>query len=320
MAMTASIIKVRDIAWIRLRAPDLDRAERFLTDFGLACSARTDRALYMRGSDPAHHIHITELGDPKVLGIAFHAEAEADLHRLAQRAEGASPVMTLEQPGGGRVVRLTEPNGFPIEVVHGVATLPPLPVRTSVLNTGPERRRLGELQRMEVRPSQVKRIGHAVIATPDIAGSVAWVQRHLGFVTSDDVHAEGDPGTLLASFNRADRGAEFVDHHIMMFSRHDRRGLNHVSFEVQDVDDLFAGHDHLAARGEYRHLWGIGRHLLGSQIFDYWQDPWGRVHEHWTDSDLLNDATPSRLLPRSQGLKSQWGPQAPQAFRDAVSV
>ena len=106
----------------------------------------------------------------------------------------------------------------------------------------------------------------------------------------------------------------------MMFARNEKRGLNHVSFEVQDVDDLMAGHDHLKGSGTYQHFWGIGRHLLGSQIFDYWADPWGRVHEHWTDSDLLNDQTPPRVVPSSQGLRSQWGPGAPQAFRDAASV
>lgn len=316
--MAEPIIKVRDIAYIRLRSPDLDRAEKFLTDFGLVRSARTDRALYMRGTDAPHHCHITELGEPKVLGIGFAAGSADDLHRLAQATGGT--VTALEEPGGGQVVRLVEPNGFPIEVMHGMATLAPLPVRTSVLNTGPERKRLGELQRLEIRPCQVKRIGHAVLATPDIEGSKAWVHRHLGLVVSDDVHADENPDLMLASFTRADRGADFVDHHTMMFARNEKRGLNHVSFEVQDVDDLMAGHDHLKAGGVYQHFWGIGRHLLGSQIFDYWADPWGRVHEHWTDSDLLNDQTPARLLPRSQGLRSQWGPGAPQAFRDAASV
>ena len=41
-------------------------------------------------------------------------------------------------------------------------------------------------------------------------------------------------------------GEEFVDHHIMMFSRSDRTGLNHVSYEVQDIDDLWTGHEWLA--------------------------------------------------------------------------
>ena len=53
------MIKVTDIAYVRLRAPDLDEAETFLTDFGLARSARTGDALYMRGSDTDHHCHVT---------------------------------------------------------------------------------------------------------------------------------------------------------------------------------------------------------------------------------------------------------------------
>ena len=42
-------------------------------------------------------------------------------------------------------------------------------------------------------------------------------------------------------------------------------------------------------------MWGIGRHLLGSQVYDYWADPWGRVHEHWADTDRLN--VPQRRQP-----------------------
>ncbi|NKC32101.1 VOC family protein [Falsiroseomonas selenitidurans] len=317
--MPEPIIKIHDLAWIRLGAPDLDQAEGFLTDFGLLRQVRTDDALYMRGTGEAQHIHITERGPDRVLAIGFLAESEADLHRLAREAAGASGVEPLNQPGGGKRVRLKEHNGFTIEVVHGTPTVAKLPERHSVMNTGAARERLGEFQRITPRPCQVKRIGHAVLSTPDIEGSVAWAQLHLGFVVSEHVHAEDDPDLLLASFNRADRGEEFVDHHIMMFGRHHRAGLNHVSFEVQDIDDLHAGHDWLKAQGR-QHLWGIGRHLLGSQIFDYWKDPWGRVHEHWTDTDVLNAAMAPRKVPKSEGLRSQWGPQAPQEFREAASV
>ena len=55
-------IKVADIAWGRLQSPDLDVAEEFLTDFGMVRAARTGTALYMRGTDPSHHLHVTELG------------------------------------------------------------------------------------------------------------------------------------------------------------------------------------------------------------------------------------------------------------------
>ncbi|MGH7089986.1 MAG: hypothetical protein ACREFQ_13905, partial [Stellaceae bacterium] len=63
-------IKVWDIAYGRLRSPDLDATEEFLTDFGMVRAARTPTALYMRGTDPFHHIHVTEKGAPGFIGMA----------------------------------------------------------------------------------------------------------------------------------------------------------------------------------------------------------------------------------------------------------
>lgn len=318
--MDKPIIRIKDIAWIRLQSPDLGLQEDYLTTFGLMPAVRTEHALYMRGTDPVHHIHITEKGEPAVLGIAFWARSLDDLHKLARDADGVSAVEDLDEPGGGKRVRLTDVNGLNIEIVWGVETAAEIPVQQQALNFGYNKSaRTGQLLRVDHRPSRVKRIGHAVIATPDIDRSVTWAHKHLGIVRSDDVHAEDDPNFLLASFNRVDAGPEFVDHHVLMFGRHQKTGLNHVSFEVQDFDDLAVGHDALMAKFPDLHLWGLGRHTLGSQIFDYWKDPWGRVHEHWTDTDVLNDSHEFRRHPKSTGLHSQWGSQAPQAFRDAAS-
>ncbi|MEK9679546.1 MAG: VOC family protein [Rhodospirillaceae bacterium] len=317
--MNDPIIKARDIAWIRLQSPDLDQAETFLTDFGLQKAERTEAALYMRGTDAEHHLHVTELGPPKVIGVAFHANSASDLDRLADKGDGASDVEDINEPGGGKRVRLTSHNVFQIEVVHGLDQVSALPVERQLMNTGSARVRQGEYMRTDVQPSLVKRIGHAVFSTPEVRPSVDWAHRHLGFKPTEMVHAEDDEDDVLACFIHADRGSDYTDHHTMMFGKHTKNGLNHVSFEVQDLDDLWAGHDYLSEK-EYDHCWGIGRHLLGSQIFDYWFDPWGRMHEHWTDSDLVNDQHVYQFVPRSRGLRSQWGPQAPQAFRDAASV
>ena len=65
---------------------------------------------------------------------------------------------------------------------------------------------------------------------------------------------------------------------------------------MPDIDDVCMGHDYLKKFGKYEHMWGIGRHVLGSQVYDYWADPWGRVHEHWADSDRLNLANGSNLV------------------------
>src|SRR4030081_1773278 len=101
-----ALIKATDMAWGRLRAPDLDVMEEFLTRFGMTRTERTATALYMRGTDPPHHIplphiHVTEKGEPKFVAFAYYAASEDVLARIA-RAPGASAIETIDEPGGGR--------------------------------------------------------------------------------------------------------------------------------------------------------------------------------------------------------------------------
>ena len=57
----------------------------------------------------------------------------------------------------------------------------------------------------------------------------------------------------------------------------------------------------------WKHAWGMGRHLLGSQIFDYWEDPWGDKHEHYCDGDLFTADQPTGVHPASKAGMAQWG-------------
>ena len=122
------------------------------------------------------------------------------------------------------------------------------------------------------------------------------------------------PTDLIGSFNRLDRGETYVDHHVFFCIQGKKTGLNHLAYEVQDVDDVMIGHNHLKTKG-YAHVWGVGRHQLGSHIYDRsWQDPWGRVHEHWTDTDTLN----AHALPGLHGvdaLNGPWGEPNSAIFR-----
>ena len=63
--------KVSDLAFGRLQSPSLDEAEEFLTRFGMHRAERTKDALYMRGTDTNHHLHVTHLGPSKFIGLAF---------------------------------------------------------------------------------------------------------------------------------------------------------------------------------------------------------------------------------------------------------
>lgn len=308
------VVKVTDLAYCRLQSPSLDVSEEFLTRFGLAVTSRTPDRLFMRGTDPQARIHITHLGsDARCLGLAFHVESEDDL-KAASKVSGASGIENVDEPGGGKRVRLTDPMGYEVELITGMTPLAKLPTRRHVLNWGDEKlRRSGELMRLDRGPSQVKRIAHAVYMTSNAMEKVRWYRETLGLVCSDDVYA-GSPDNIIASFNRCDRGETFVDHHTFLCIEGPKTGLNHISFEVQNFDDVMLGHEHLKGANRYQHVWGIGRHVLGSQIFDYWQDPWGRVHEHWCDTDMLNNRASPNLLSAEEGLSSQWGAPAPAEF------
>src|ERR1700730_10359356 len=119
-----SVIKAFDLAYGRLRSPDLDKQEEFLTDFGMVRADRTKNALYMRGTDAPPHTHVTELGEPRYVGIAVHAASYDDLERIS-RVEGASPIEGIEQPRGGKRLRVADPDGYQVEIVHGMALLDP---------------------------------------------------------------------------------------------------------------------------------------------------------------------------------------------------
>ena len=306
------LVKASDIAFARLQVPDMDVAEKFLLDFGLQRAERTATTLYMRGTDADPFIYVAHLGDsPRFLSSAWHVESEADLD-AASRVPGASPIENLDEPGGGRRVRLTDPIGYTVELVHGRQKAAAIPVEPVALNVGWDGLRRKTLQRFPNRPSNVKKIAHVVLTTTDVPGVTKWYRDTLGLVQSEDVYS-GDEHNFIGSFNRCDRGAAYVDHHVFFCRNGTVNGFNHVSFEVQDFDDLMLGHDHLHSQ-QYKPMWGVGRHLLGAQIFDYWCDPWGRVHEHWTDSDRLNVDVEGRTLPREAAYRSQWGPKAPKEF------
>jgi hypothetical protein len=66
---------------------------------------------------------------------------------------------------------------------------------------------------------------------------------------------------------------------------------------VQDIDDLFIGHNHLERLGKYEHMRGVGYHVPGGQVFDYWLDPWGQMHEHWITTRQFTAKSPMNLMP-----------------------
>jgi catechol-2,3-dioxygenase len=302
------VVKAHDVAYVRFSAPDLSLMRDFLGDFGLVEAERTADELFMRGYGTAPFIHSTRRGNPGFDGFGVWIKTRDELERLAAHAHtGVEP---LAAPGGGWIVRLLDPDGYAVEAVWGQQTVAPLPVKAHVpWNHGGLYPRQSVVRRVEQGASHVLRLGHVVLGVTEFRRSEAWYKELFGFVTSDEIHPA--PDVAIGAFMRCDRGDQPCDHHtLFLLQRPGPPEFMHSAFEVADFDDLMAGHQHLKQR-DYRQHWGVGRHYLGSQIFDYWRDPWGHEIEHWTDGDKLLASDGGGIATLGELMGVQWGMKMP---------
>ncbi len=299
------MINVKDVAYVRYSAPDLDSMQDFLLDFGLQPAARTETRLYMRGAGPSPFIHVTELGEVKSLGLGLLAAGEDDLHKLA--AEFGTTVTASPEPGGGKLVTIRDVEGYQVDVVHGMTPAEPLSVRRPIqLNSFDEPVRFGRTKALPPGPSKVMRLGHVVLKGPNFGAQLDFYSNVLGFRVSDSYYAQSEE-QMIAAFMHCGLGKDYSDHHSVALIADPRVVIEHSAYEVIDWDDLIIGNAHLEAKGR-KHSWGIGRHIYGRQIFDYWRDPFGNKLEHETDGDLVNeDYVPEHRHISAEEL-SQWGP------------
>lgn len=307
-----STIKIEEIDSVRFSAPDLERMRSFLLEFGLTeAEEGGDGVLRLRGSGDAPFVHETIQGPPGFVSLTLRAASLADLQALAKTEK--AEIIPASGPGGGSMIQLTDPNGFKIEVVAGKSRAAARAVAETSWNTLTHKNRAGTAKRLETGPASVARLGHVVLGVADAQQTWDWWRSRFGLIMSDEVRAPN--GALAAAFVRFDRGERPTDHHSLNFAAIPGRPpfFHHAAFEVADLDDLMVGHEHLKRAG-HRHDWGVGRHILGSQVFDYWKDPWGNRLEHWTDGDLLTAGTPATVHDLSIMMGQQWGPDSPADF------
>jgi hypothetical protein len=310
-------IRVADLAWLEFVKPDLKRAETFARDFGFVVAARQSDALYLRGSLPGTPaVVIRKSPRSRFVGPTFKSAEQQDLHRLAQAT--GTKVHPLDEPMGGSVVHLTDPSGFAVAVVHVSQELPALPeLAPQVLNVGTTQSRVNVTQRPVRAPAPVQRLGHVVLQTPHFIRTLNWYLDTLGMIVSDFQFAPGrrDLGPVMA-FVRCDRGSMPADHHTLALVLGPVAGYAHSAYQVTDFDAIAAGGEYLLEKG-YHRAWGIGRHTLGSQIFDYWTDPDGIYVEHFTDGDMFDNTLEPGWEPLTASSLAQWGPRVPNEFLGA---
>lgn len=308
------IIKVQDLAWLEFQKPDLIRAEVFAQTFGFTTLLRTDDELHLRGTDPVGPCVLIRRGPrSRFAGMAFRAADEADVRRLA-KATGA-PTRALPETLGGLAVDLVDPSGIPVKVVADTHEAEALPAQTvQTFNFGHELRRANGTQRPPREPARVQRLGHLVLQTAKYREALNWYLDHLGMIVSDFLYFPGqrDRGPAM-SFIRCDRGQTPTDHHTLALALGPSNRYVHSAYQVCDLDALAAGGEYLKDHG-YQRSWGIGRHIQGSQIFDYWRDPDGFLVEHFTDGDMFDCTLEPGWAPFAASGLAQWGPPVSKDF------
>ena len=311
------IIKVQDLAWLEFDKPDLTRAEAFARAFGFQTALRTPTELYLRGTDAGAPCVLLRHGPrTRFAGLALRAGDEVDVLRVADRT--GTIARPLPEVIGGLAADLTDPGGTQVRVVAGMHTLPEAPVQRPLIhNTGRSTVRTNATQRPPRVPARIQRLGHVVLQSTTYLRTLNWYLDTFGMIVSDFLYFPGqrDRGPTM-SFIRCDLGSTPADHHTVALALGPANRYVHSAYQVSDLDALAAGGEYLSERG-YLRSWGIGRHIQGSQLFDYWRDPDGFLVEHFADGDMFdNTLEPGWAEFTATGL-SQWGPPVTRDFLGA---
>lgn len=283
--------------------PDLAEAARFYTCFGLDVRRDGDRLHLRTFGHPHVWAHVLEGGERKRLqyvAYGIHADdVDSFAQRIAAQGRAREPHPLAQEPG----LWLRDPDGLALQLVVAPKVSPsapsvprlPVPVAPGQGQAAP-RSRLGP-----VRP---RYLSHILQFTPDVPGMLAFCSSMLGLRLSD---RSGD----AIAFLHTPHGS---DHHLVAFAKSDGPGLHHSSWDVPGLDEVGQGMDQMRSAG-YGEGWGVGRHVLGSNYFNYVQDPWGSFCEYSAGIDHVPAGLdwPAADHPAEDAL-FVWGPAVPTHF------
>jgi hypothetical protein len=249
-------------------------------------------------ADCPEQIRIVEAPYRQLRCLHIGCEDERDLAALGARLEGLG---IAAQTAPGRMSCLDPSGHWQVAVeVAPPASLSAFPERVS--NRPGERARRGARAEgaCETSPRPPRRLGHVVLGSPDPLGTAKFFLEGIGFRMSDQVAG-------LLTFMRCSS-----DHHNLLVQPAPVPYLNHYAFEYDDIDAVGAAARRYLDGCEERHVVGLGRHVVGSNVFWYVNDPCGTMVEFFSDMDDIPDD--DAWTPRTDWTLdrfSAWGPKEP---------
>ncbi|MGB6537403.1 MAG: VOC family protein [Xanthobacteraceae bacterium] len=255
--------KVTGVRSIELGVRDLQQSADFYTKAWALDEVGADGdGIHLRATGGEHHVlTIRERGKPSLLGVNFSAQDRASVDQLHAKAKSygvkimGDPAPLSAAAGGGYGFRFETPEGLPMSISSDGALHPNVAIDRS-------------------RPTK---ISHVVLNTGSTDEQMAFFIDLLGFRRSDSTH--------MMEFLRC-----CSDHHSIALFRANGPSLNHVAYEVPNIDGLMRGSGRMKNSG-FDIEWGVGRHGPGNNVFTYFIEPNGFVAEYTTELDQIDEAT-----------------------------
>lgn len=284
---------------------NLEGCSRFYEDFSLPFSSggdqRIDFTLMERSTVSLRQTDDSTLPEPAVdmngvREVVWGVDTQAALHGIADDLSRDRHVARADDGS----VHTRDDQGIAI----GFQVFDRKPIQPD----GSEENGVAEIRRWNrhrkwFQRAEPKLIHHVVFAVPDVDAAVAFYVDRLKFRISDISRG-------LGAFLRCD-GRN--DHHNLLFLESDQVRWRHVSFGVENIDELKTGAVHMQRQGWKSDI-GLGRHRISSTLFYYCNNPAGGRSEYSADTDYLTDDWQPRLWEPRFG-NWHWIASVPDAFR-----
>ena len=246
---------------VELGVTDVPASARFYTEvWGLAPAGSDRDVVYLRGTGAAHHlVALRRRPKAELLGITLNARSREDveaLHAVVKRVD-AGPVESpapIAEPGGGYGFAFKDREG---RIFRAIA---------------------GDARREDARPAPGRphELAHVVLNSTDVPRATAFFVDVLGFRLTDQT-----------------RMMDFVTcndhHHNIAFAHADAATLNHIAFELPDLESVMRGAGRLREAG-FRIEWGVGRHGPGNNVFAYFVGPEDFVVEYTAEFARVDES------------------------------
>ena len=244
---------------VELEVPDPPAAVAFMRDvWGLEPAGARSRTTYLRGTgDHPYLLAFIASATPAIATITFSGSAgELDmLHARVVAAGVPAParIAEFDDPGAGGGFAVGGAEGQRFRFVAEVARAAPIADRN--------------------RPIQLT---HVVLNALDRDACAKFTIDALGFRLTDR--------TRIMTFVRCNSA-----HHALAFAHAELPSLNHIAFEMADIDAVMKNVGRLRDLG-MTPAWGPGRHGPGNNVFAYFITPFGASMEYTAEVQQVDDS------------------------------